>query len=119
MAKSFNLTPKRIEALRFLRSRPSGVYVRMLAQEVLVGEYRRRINSGFSAQQATRSGAGCAVPLIKAGLVKKEATTFGWGIVSITDAGIKALDDLDSQQQSLDAVLGRCIDTGKDEPQLP
>jgi len=54
----------------------------------------------------------------KAGLVKKEATTFGWGIVSITDAGIKALDDLDSQQQSLDAVLGRCIDTGKDEPQL-
>jgi len=65
MAKSFNLTPKRIEALRFLRSRPSGVYVRMLAQEVLVGEYRRRIKSGFSAQQAKRPGAGCAVPLIQ------------------------------------------------------
>lgn len=119
MTKQFNLTPKRVDALRFLRSRPSGVYVRMLAQEVLVGEYRRRVNSGFSAQQATRSGAGYAVPLIKAGLVKKEATTYGWGIVSITAAGIKALDDLDAQQLPLEAVLDRCFEAGKEEPPPP
>lgn len=119
MLNGFHLTPKRIEALRLLRSRTAGVYVRMLAQEVLVGEYRRRINSGFSAQQATRSGAGYAVPLIKAGLVKKEATTYGWGIVSITAAGIKALDDLDAQQLPLEAVLDRCFEAGKEEPPPP
>ena len=98
MERKFNLTPKRIEALRFLEGRQGGVYVSLLADALLTSEYRRKVGSGFAAQQATRSGAGYAVPLIKAGLVSKKATPFGWGVVSITEAGRKVLSDLDAQQ---------------------
>jgi hypothetical protein len=110
VTKKFNLTPTRIKALRLVKDRPGGVYVRLLAQELLTSEYRQRVGSGFAAQQATRSGAGYAVPLIKAGLLNKHATTYGWGRVSITEAGLKVLSDIDAQESGLDAVLERCID---------
>lgn len=110
MERKFNLTPTRIKALRFVKGRSGGVYVSLLAQELLTSEYRQRVGSGFSAQQATRSGAGYAVPLIKAGLLTKHATTYGWGRVSITEAGLKVLSDLDAQEAGLDAVIERCID---------
>ena len=108
----FNLTPTRIKALEYLVDKPDGVYVSGLADAVLTSEYRRKSNYGFSAQQATRSGAGCAVPLIKAGLVRKRNTQYGWGIVSLTEAGHAALAShkatQDPANQSLDAVLAKC-----------
>lgn len=112
MAETFNLTPTRIKALEYLADKPDGVYVSGLADAVLTSEYRRKSNYGFSAQQATRSGAGCAVPLIKAGLVRKRDTEYGWGIVSLTDAGRAALASNkaanDPANLSLDAVLAKC-----------
>ena len=110
MDKSLNITPTRLKALKFLASKTGGVYVSALADAILTSEYRRKIKSGFTAQQSTRSGAGCAVPLIRAGLVQKRATTYGWGIVSITDAGLKLLAEQDPANQPLDAVLERCIE---------
>lgn len=115
MLKELNITPTRLKALQYLATKPDGVYVRALADQLLVSEYRRKVRIRFSAQQATRSGAGCAVPLIRAGLVRKRDADYGWGIVSITDAGLKivaeheAASDLD--RQSLDSVLERCINT--------
>ncbi len=115
MGAKFNLTPTRIKALEYLADKPDGVYVSGLADAVLTSEYRRKANYGFSAQQATRSGAGCAVPLIKAGLVRKRNTEYGWGIVSLTDAGHAALAAHkaanDPANLSLDAVLAKCAVT--------
>ena len=88
---TLNITPKRLEALRYLADRPDGVYVCALAHAVLTSQWRREHRSGFTAQQATRSGAGYATPLIEAGLVRKRDAEFGWGIVSITDAGRAAI----------------------------
>lgn len=113
MPKELNITPTRLKALQYLATKPDGVYVCALADQILTSEYRRKIKSGFTAQQATRSGAGCAVPLIRAGLARKRDTTYGWGIVSITDAGLKVLAEHeaadDPAKQPLDAVLERCI----------
>ena len=110
-AKPLNITPKRLEALRFLASRPNGVRVAMLAHEVLVRyscSMPIRIIP-YSSQQATRTGAGCAVPLIKAGLISKRDRTFGWGDVKITSAGLQLLAELDKPAEvSLDSVLKRC-----------
>lgn len=90
-SKPFNLTAKRLEALRYLADHPRGVYVSGLAEAILTSQWRREHQSGFTAQQATRSGAGYALPLIKAGLVSKRDTDYGWGVVSITDAGLSAI----------------------------
>lgn len=106
-----NITPTRLKALEFLAGKPEGVYVSALADEILTSEYRRQIKSGFAAQQSTRSGAGYATPLIRAGLVKKRATTYGWGIVSITPEGLKILEENRSSKNTLDAVIERCIQT--------
>lgn len=112
MSTTLNLTPTRIKALEYLADKPGGVYVSGLADAVLTSEYRRKAKYGFSAQQATRSGAGCAVPLIKAGLVCKRNTDYGWGIVSLTEAGHAALaaykGSRDPANMSLDAVLEKC-----------
>ena len=112
--KKLNITPTRLKALQFLATVPNGVYVSALADKVLTSEYRRNNNYGFAAQQATRSGAGCAVPLIRAGLVRKQTTQYGWGLVSITDAGLKLLSDREAANdlatQPLAAVLERCVD---------
>lgn len=113
--KELNITPTRLKALQYLATKPDGVYVRALANQLLVSEYRRNIKSGFSAQQATRSGAGCAVPLIRAGLLVKRDTEYGWGIVSITDAGLKIVAEHEAAsepaEQTLEAVLERCIES--------
>jgi len=112
--KQLNITPTRHKALEYLAGRPGGVYVGALADHVLTSEYRRQIKSGFTAQQSTRSGAGLAVPLIRAGLVHKRNTTYGWGIVSLTDAGHKLVAALKAANaasiQTLDAVLARCVE---------
>lgn len=114
MGTKFNLTATRVKTLEYLADKPDGVYVSGLADAVLTSEYRRQVGRGFSAQQATRSGAGCAVPLIKAGLVRKRNTDYGWGIVSLTEAGHAALASHkaanDPANLSLDAVLAKCID---------
>jgi hypothetical protein len=119
MSPKLNLTPTRLKALQYLASKPAGVYVSALADEVLTSQYRQTISSGFKAQRATQAGAGCAVPLIRAGLVHKQHTTYGWGIVSITDAGLKLLADhpaaQESVHQSLDDVIARCVDARVNE----
>lgn len=114
MSKPLNITPTRQKALEYLASKPGGVYVSALADEILTSEYRRQIKSGFSAQQSTRSGAGLAVPLIRAGLVHKRNTTYGWGMVSLTEAGHKLVAERKAAStastQTLDAVLSRCVE---------
>lgn len=114
MSKPLNITPTRHKALEYLAGKPGGVYVSALADEILTSEYRREIKSGFTAQQSTRSGAGLAVPLIRAGLVHKRDTQYGWGIVSITDAGQKLVAErrvaIAAALQTLDAVLERCVE---------
>lgn len=115
--KPLNITPKRLEALRFLVNHPRGVCVAHLADEILTSKYRLSINSGFSRQQATRSGSGCATPLIKAGLVSVRYQTQGWGDVAITNAGRELLAELDEPvKQTLDMVLEQCIATETPNP---
>ena len=84
----------------------------MLATEVLV-RYSSLTPTKiipYGSQQATRTGAGCAVPLIKAGLVSKRDRTYGWGDVTITSAGRKLLAERDAPvEESLDMVLERCV----------
>lgn len=113
MTKPLNITPKRLAALRFLASKKGSVRVSMLADEVLHRQSRfdpaREL--GYSRQQATRTGAGCAVPLIKAGFVAKEYQTYGWGNVSITQAGLDLLAEIDKPAaKSLDDVLAKCVE---------
>lgn len=114
MSKALNITPTRQKALEYLAGKPSGVYVSALADEILTSEYRRKIKSGFTAQQSTRSGAGLAVPLIRAGLVQKRDTTHGWGMVSLTDAGRKLVAERNAavaaSVNTLDSVLARCVE---------
>ena len=108
--KPFNITPKRLEALRFLADHSRGVYVSYIADAILTSQWRRDHKSGFTAQQATRSGAGYATPLIEAGLVEKRDTDYGWGIVSITDAGRAAIAHAElseSAQPNAQVVSGK------------
>ena len=111
--KGLNLTPKRLQALQVVSACKEGCYVSHIADKVLTSEYRRKNNTGFWAQQATRSGAGYVIPMIKAGLLRKWRTEHGWGRVTLTDAGRKVLSDIDAANdpanQPLDAVLERCI----------
>lgn len=112
--KDLNITPKRLLALKYLADKPNGVYVCGLADAILTSEWRREHKTGFSAQQATRSGAGYAIPLINAGLVRKQRTDYGWGMVFLTDAGHKVIAAHDAANnpanQPLDAVLARCVE---------
>jgi hypothetical protein len=108
VADYLNITPKRLEALKHLASKPKGLYVSALADAVLTSAHRTGRGSGFSRQQATRSGAGCALPLIRAGYVWVEPKTIGWGVVHITDRGRSILAE--KSQKSLDEVLALCID---------
>jgi len=114
VSSELNITPTRLKALQYLATKPNGVYVSALADEILTSEYRRQRKYGFSAQQATRSGAGYAVPLIRAGLVMKRDTDFGWGMVFITEAGRQVITKHEAASnaanQPLETVLERCID---------
>ena len=105
--KPLNITPKRLEALRYLADHPCGVYVCGLAVAILTSKWRREHQSGYTAQQATRAGAGYATPLIKAGLASQRDTEFGWGIVSITEAGRGVL------------AAAACVDCPPHNPALP
>lgn len=78
MSKSLNITRTRLKALEYLATKTGGVYVSALTDAILTSEYRRKIKSGFTAQQSTRSGAGCAVPLIRAG------GSGAWGLMDPT-----------------------------------
>lgn len=93
--KGLNITPKRIEALRWVKDHP-GHYVDALATAVLTSVRRRDNGSGYKAQMATRAGAGCVTPLIKIGLVAKERTDYGWGKVTLTDQGKSLVDTIDA-----------------------
>lgn len=115
--EGLNLTSKRIQALELVAGikDPRGCYVSHISEKILTSEYRKEIKSGFAAQQATRSGAGYAVPLIKAGLLRKHRTTYGWGTVSITEAGLKALAEHHAAQNPanmpLEVVISRALQT--------
>lgn len=97
--KPIKVTAKRLEALRYLADHPGGVYVCAIAHAILTSQWRRDHQSGFTAQQATRSGAGYVMPLIEAGWVKKRDTDFGWGIVSITESGLAAIKEANTLGQ--------------------
>lgn len=96
---------------------PNGCYVSHIAESILTSDYRKEMKSGFAAQQATRSGAGYAIPLIKAGLLRKNRTTYGWGTVSITEAGLTALAEHKAAQDPanlpLEVVVGMSIVIGQ------
>lgn len=85
-----NLTTTRLAALRYLALRAAPVYVCALADEAAP-----RVGRGYSRQQATRTGAGIARPLIVAGLAAYHDASHGWGLVSLTDAGRKVLKVFD------------------------
>lgn len=111
MAAEINLTPTRIRILEYLAGKPDGVYVSGLADDV-IGRARSTVTlRRFKRQQATRLGAACAAPLIRAGLVRKIDTEYGWGMVTLTRAGREALRAHqaanDPALMSLDAVLAR------------
>ena len=114
--EGLNLTPKRIQTLELVAGirDPKGCYVSHIADVVLTSDYRKEKRHGFAAQQSTRSGAGYAIPLIKAGLLRKHRTTYGWGTVTITDAGRKVLADHkaanDPANMPLDAVIARAVE---------
>lgn len=108
--KVINLTDKRIEALRWLATLKEPVYVCGLAEQCIprdrLFEHSTRQLSR-TAQMATRAGAGYAIPLIKAGLVKYHRKTYGWGQVSITPEGRKVLAAFDRDDGSLQGELER------------
>ena len=102
----FNLTPKRLEALRFIQKHPD-CYVGAVAEAVLTGEYRRKHNTGFWSQMATRSGAGYCQKLRDAGLITiNTLTDYGYGTVRLTLLGENTIKDSDS----LEAVIARSVE---------
>lgn len=129
--KTFNMTAKRIEALKFVqqadakrtdRGRFRGVLVGYLAQNVLASndEYWQKLHAKSGgrrhlwAQAATRMGAGYCKPLVERGLLSFHREDVGYGSVTITEAGIKAIADWDAKNdpanQPLDVVIARCIE---------
>lgn len=101
---TFNLTPKRLQALRLIQKHPD-CYVGHVAQEVLAGEYRGK--RGLWAQQATRMGAGYCQKLQEAGLVRINTyTQFGYGTVHLTKLGEDTLRESDT----LEAAVARSIE---------
>ena len=110
----FNLTSKRIEALRLISARP-GIRCDTLADTVMPRLGRSGNVIGFTAQGATRTGAGYCIALEKAGLIKINTYMVrgGYGECFITDAGLDALAESDRKategDNTLDAVVSRCI----------
>lgn len=113
--KTFNLTEKRVEALRYIEKHP-GVYVCGVAQEVLASrdEYWSKTPTGVRPlwnQAATRMGAGYCKVLQEQGLVTIDThVDYGYGKVTISDKGVAKLREIDAQNNSLDAVLARCVE---------
>lgn len=103
MSGPLNLTDKRLECLRYLARKKNPVYVSALADAVVP----RGSRYGYTAQMATRTGAGVAWPLIRAGLVSRRSTEYGWGTVAITDAGLEVLAAFDRDDGTLEAALER------------
>jgi hypothetical protein len=101
---AFNLTPTRLKALRILQEKPNGLQASVLADAVLTSEYRKANNGGFSRQQATRSGACLALPLVREGLVSVSYTKVGWGFCKLTLKGLAMLDDMYFRQLEEDRV---------------
>lgn len=87
---AFNLTPKRLAALKLIAEHP-GCAVGFVAQNVLRSEYKVEKQVGLWAQQATRAGAAYCLALNAAGLVKLCRTEFGFGTVTLTEAGRAAI----------------------------
>lgn len=110
---TFNITAKRLEALRFIGQRP-GVLVGCVADNVLARTREDGSVRSMWSQAATRSGAGYCKQLASAGLVRIDTfqVRSGYGRVSLTAAGQAVLDEADAaanaSRRSLDAVLARC-----------
>lgn len=104
---TFNLTTIRLEALRYLAAQDDLVYVCALANKVFPRKSYTEGQRGPSywPQQATRAGAGCARPLIEAGLVRMANRPHGWGVVGITPEGREVLAAFDRDDGSLPARL--------------
>lgn len=102
----FTLTPKRIEALKFIQRKP-GVYVGFVAENVLAKNRLDGSKRPMWSQAATRSGAGYCQALAKQGLVSIDTyVDCGYGRVTITAKGEQAILDA----ETLDGVLSRCVD---------
>lgn len=101
--KTFNLTDKRVEALRYIAAHP-GVYVCGVAENVLS-------KRPLWAQAATRMGAGYCKALQEQGLVIiNTRVDCGYGRVTITPKGVARLAEIDAVKNSLGAVLARCVE---------
>jgi hypothetical protein len=116
--ENLNITPKRLKALELIAGSKDakGLIVGYIAQELLTGDYKQQTGRGLWPQQATRSGAGYVIPLVKAGLLRVWPESIGWGTVSITDAGRKVLAAHkaanDPANMPLEAVIARAVDHG-------
>jgi len=94
MTKPFNLTPKRLSALRLIQQRP-GCYLRELIdicdrQVSPINESRTWSGfdrNGTGKQAATRWGASYARPLVKAGLVQEQFAVPGGARLYLTPLG--------------------------------
>ncbi len=106
MKPLFMLTPKRLQALRYIQAHPD-CYVGAVADAVLTSEYRRQHKTGFWSQMATRSGAGYCQKLRDAGLITINVyTEHGYGTVRLTLLGENTIKDSDS----LEAAVARSVE---------
>lgn len=103
--KTFNLTEKRIEVLRWLSGIPEPVYVGGIADKCLPRPLCNGRPLHYWPQQATRTGAGYARPLAEAGLVIVRNATYGWGLVQLSEEGLAVLVAYDRDDGTLEARL--------------
>lgn len=107
--KNLTLTAKRIEAIEFIIKHPN-CFVGYVAENVLA-QKRTRLWS----QAATRMGAAYCIQLETMGLVAIDRhTEFGYGRVSVTDAGRQAVACHQAAERLADediaAVIARCVE---------
>lgn len=107
MAKTFNLTPLRLRALRMIHQHP-GMVAAKLADlcETHDTSWSKDFN-GFKkmngSQAATRWGARYAQPLIEQGLVDATHNYYGWAKLKLTKKGREVAQ---SGQMPLDKKKG-------------
>ena len=103
--KFLNMTPKRIEVLRYIMVNP-GAGVRNVAYEIIQSDRwsKRGSTSEPAAEMAMRAGAAYVSPMINVGLIHREPTTINWGMVSLTEAGINLVETINAVEAA--AKLG-------------
>lgn len=88
---AFNLTAKRLRALRMIQQRPGLLACALVdlceTRSVAGREFNGFMRSRTGAQGATRWGAQYAKPLIAAGLVTHRFSDVGWAKLWLTPLG--------------------------------